>query len=398
MSDITEALQGDELVVLCAANNWDSMYVADHHIAVQLSRSVPVLYVDPPLSLLTPLRRPDLRDSVEGPRIRVLGPNLIRFTPIVVPYPERRGLVGISTALARRRLRSVVESLGLPVRALINGWPLRGMEGACGEALTVFWAQDDFAGGAELFGLDGARLAQGEAKRAERADLVIAANPGVADRWRAAGRPVELIPYGCDAERFAAVEDETPAADVQLSGPIVGVVGQFNARTDLALLEAVAARGHSLLLVGPLYEGWEVERFERLCALANVQWVGRRPFEALGSYLRHMDVGLVPYADTAFNRGSFPLKTLEYLAAGRRVVATDLPAIRWLDTPLIATASEPLPFADAVDAAVAAPWTAAERAERTAFALGRSWQVRGAETARALGIEPAGAAAELAAA
>jgi teichuronic acid biosynthesis glycosyltransferase TuaH len=31
----------------------------------------------------------------------------------------------------------------------------------------------------------------------------------------------------------------------------------------------------------------------------------------LPGYLRMMDVGLVPYRDSPFNRGSFPLKTLE---------------------------------------------------------------------------------------
>jgi len=56
-----------------------------------------------------------------------------------------------------------------------------------------------------------------------------------------------------------------------------------------------------------------------------VRWVGPQPYGALPGYLRLMDVGVVPYRDSAFNRGSFPLKTLEYLAAGRGVVATD----RW---------------------------------------------------------------------
>jgi teichuronic acid biosynthesis glycosyltransferase TuaH len=376
---------GGELVVLCAANNWDSMVVADQHIAMQLARHTPVLYVDPPLSRLTPRNRPELADALDGPRLRPLAPNLVRLTPVVQPGPHRPALLGLTTWLVRRHLRAAVEELGLPVRALLNAWPLLGVEGACGEALTTFWAQDDFTGGAELFGLDGERLAAGEVRRALGADLVIAANPGVAERWAEAGRSVELIPYGCDAERFAAVDEHPPADDVGLDGPIAGVVGQFNARTDLALLEAVARRGRSLLLVGPLVEGWaDTTRFERLVALPNVRWVGRRPFEALPSYLRLIDVGLVPYADTAFNRGSFPLKTLEYLAAGRRVVATDLPAMRSLATDLIVVAEGPEAFADAVDAALAGTPTAGERAERRSFAQARSWSVRATEIARAI--------------
>jgi glycosyltransferase involved in cell wall biosynthesis len=385
---IDEVLDGDSLVVVCAANNWDSMRVADQHISIQMARTSPVLYVDPPLSRLTPRRNPELRGCLDGPRVRVLAPNLVRFTPVVPPGPQRPGISPVATAIVRRRLRAVVESLGLPVQALLCAWPLRAMEGSCNEALTVFWAQDDFTGGAELFGLAGRRLARGEARRAARADLVIAANPGVADRWRAAGCAVELIPFGCDAERFAGVDDESPATDVHLQGPIAGVVGQFNARTDLALLEAVAARGCSLLLVGPVYDGLDPGRFEKLVELSNVQWVGRQPFEKVASYLRVVDVGLVPYADTAFNRGSFPLKTLEYLAAGRRVVATDLPATRWLATDLVAVASEPRAFADAVEAAISSRASADEVAERRRFAAGHSWALRALDMARAVGRAP----------
>ena len=103
-----------------------------------------------------------------------------------------------------------------------------------------------------------------------------------------------------------------------------------------------------------------------------MRWVGLKTSDALPSYLRAMDVGIVPYRDSRFNRGSFPLKTLEYLAAGRAVVSTDLPAIRWLATDLICIA-EPASFADEVDRLLAMPRTAALLAQRQAFAARHSW-------------------------
>ena len=53
----------------------------------------------------------------------------------------------------------------------------------------------------------------------------------------------------------------------------------------------------------------------------------------------------MPYGRTEFNKHSFPMKTLEYLSAGRPVVATSLPAIRWLDTDLVPLADTPEAFA-----------------------------------------------------
>jgi len=110
-----------------------------------------------------------------------------------------------------------------------------------------------------------------------------------------------------------------------------------------------------------------------------VTWVGPKPFGALPGYLRVIDVGLVPYRNSAFNRGSFPLKTLEYLAAGRGVVGTGLPATRWLGTDLVRIADQPAAFADAVEREAARPRTAALAATRREFAARHSWARRAAD-------------------
>ena len=96
-------------------------------------------------------------------------------------------------------------------------------------------------------------------------------------------------------------------------------------------------------------------------------------------YFRLIDVGLVPYGDSPFNRGSFPLKTLEYLAAGRGVVASDLPATRWLGTDLISIASEPGDFADCVERLLAGRPPRDLMARRRALAARHSWANRAAE-------------------
>jgi teichuronic acid biosynthesis glycosyltransferase TuaH len=397
------ALPGDwdGLVVFHAANSWDSVKFADQHLAEALSRLVPVLYVDPPISFLTPLKRPEARAALRQPRLRLLAPGLARLTPVSLPGMERPGMAAITTVLVRRAMARAARLLAGRdgVRAVIAASVLVPTLGACGERLGVYWAQDDFVGGAELFGSSAERISAGELRLAAAADLIVASNPVVADAWRGRGRAdTLLIPFGADAERFAATDQAPPAADVELPAPVVGFVGHLGDRIDLGLLEAVADGGHSLLLVGPRHPRFELERMEQLLARANVQWVGPKPFEALPSYLRAIDVGLVPYADSAFNRGSFPLKTLEYLSAGRPVVATDLPAIRWLVEQaagrkgLIEVASEPVAFAAAVERALAGGREADDPeavARRRAFAAEHSWAKRAEAFAAALGVAPA---------
>jgi teichuronic acid biosynthesis glycosyltransferase TuaH len=369
----------DGLVVICAANSWDAMKMADQHMAEQMARLVPVLYVDPPMSRLTPRRNPEAAASLEGPRLRVIAPGLARLTPVVQPFPSRRGMTPVTNALLRRILTKAVARLGATPRAVVSAWPLHPVFGSCDEHVGIYWAQDDFAAGGPLFGVDATRLLAGERRTAAAADAVVAANPDVAAMWRARGHVTHLIPYGADVTAFEAVEQLATPPDVTLPRPIVGFVGHINARTDMDLLEAIAGRGRSLLLVGPYTQGFEPSRWASLLGLSNVEWVGSKPFDALPGYLGAIDVGLVPYGDTAFNRASFPLKTLEYLAAGRPVVATDLPATRWLNTGLVTMTSGADAFADSVDRWLGTTRTPAAVRERRAYAGNHSWHARAQE-------------------
>jgi teichuronic acid biosynthesis glycosyltransferase TuaH len=117
-------------------------------------------------------------------------------------------------------------------------------------------------------------------------------------------------------------------------------------------------------------------RLAPLLARPAVQWVGAQPFARLPEYLRLAAVGLVPYTHSAFNEGSFPLKTLEYLAAGVPAVTTDLPASRWLATPLVRIASGVGSFVDAVRAAIAEGTAPDARERRRRFASEHSYANR----------------------
>jgi len=376
--------QWDGLIVLCAVNSYGGVKMADVHMAEQLSRLAPVLYVDPPMSRLTAARHPDAAEALRGPRLRLQQPGLARLTPVVQPFPSRPAATGMTSALTRRYLRRATARLGGRVRAVFSGWPLYPVFGSCGEQVRAYWAQDDFVGGAALLGLNAALLDRRERQVAAGADLVVAANPLVADTWRERGVQPVLVPFGADVDAYLDTERAALPSDAALPGPVAGFVGHINDRTDLRLLESIADRGRSLLLVGPKDPAFEAARFDALQRRDNVRWVGPKPFGKLPGYLRMIDVGLVPYRDSPFNRGSFPLKTLEYLAAGRAVVSTDLPAARWLATDLVCIAAGPSAFADEVDRLLAQPRTPALMARCQAFAARHSWARRAADIYQAI--------------
>lgn len=375
----------DDLVVICAGTSWDGIWYPEKHIADRLSSVAPVLYVDPPVGRVPEGGQP-VASRLGQPWLRLVRPNLARLTPVVLPGMHRIRAVELNEILARRCLRRAVSQLTNRVRAVVVAAPAYPF-GVCGERLRVLYATDDFVAGARLMGLPVSQLQRTERRQARSVDMVLAASEALVDKWRSLGHDAVFVPNGCDVEMFARTDEAPCPGDVKLPRPIAGFVGHLSDRIDLDMLRTVADRGISLLLVGPRQSTFEMSRVDRLLSRPNVFWAGPRPFETLPSYLGMIDVGLTPYADTDFNRASFPLKTLEYLAAGRGAVASDLPAVRWLDTELVRIAATPESFGDAVEDELrrASPPEVVSR--RRDFARRHSWSARTAQFAAALGVQ-----------
>jgi teichuronic acid biosynthesis glycosyltransferase TuaH len=370
-------------IVYCAGTPWDGNRGTDQHIAERLARVAPVLYVDPPVWR-------GHFPSVAPGALDLVRPGLARVRPYGVPGTTRAILHRVNDLRVRRAVGRALATLGGSARGLVVA-VCRDLLGATPGALTVFYGTDDFVAGAELMGNSPARVARQQDHNLDRADRIVVVSEQLAEQWRAPGRTIDVIPNGVDGAAFAGVDDLPFPTDVHLSGPIVGLVGHLSDRIDITLLEAIAARELSLLLVGPRQPSFRTEQLDRLIARPNVQWVGPQPFSELPRYLRAIDVGITPYPDTAFNRGSFPLKTLEYLAAGRAVVATDLPSVRSLDCHLIRIAAGPDAFAAAVESALAQPRTSELIAARREFAAEHSWDARADAFSRVLGLRAASA-------
>ena len=339
----------DGMIVVCAAVRWDGVKMQDRQMAEHLQAHAPVLYVDPPVSHLSWLKNPAVAASMKRPRVRVLGPGLAHFTPIVPPKPMHPAVIPIATWAAKRQLGGAVRALGGQVQAVITTWLFLDVYGVCGEQWRVYSWSDDPVGAARLWGQSADRLAAADERLARASDLVVAVNEGATQRLPGARTsrdvPTKRLrpsPIRRHRRRRRRARRAPRESDRRLRRP------PQQPHQDLALLEAVADSGVGLLMIGPKDSTFEPERFARLIAQPNVAYLGPRPYKALPSYLKLADVGLVPYAATEFNRWSFPMKTLEYLAAGRPVVATSLPAIRSLDTDLVTLADTPSEFAASV--------------------------------------------------
>jgi teichuronic acid biosynthesis glycosyltransferase TuaH len=316
-------------LVWMAAAPWHGIRGTDRNLATALSQHARVLWVDPPVSPLMTAARRGTASRRLAPQLSVVDDRLTRLTPVALPGLTRPGVRTTTAPLLRGQLRWALRRLAIAPCAVV-ATHLDDVLGRWGsDVVSVLYGTDDYVAGAQLLGLSAGRLRKQERAALARADIVAAVSQQLADRWRDLGATPAVIPNGCTTAN-AAQRWELPRGVRDLPRPLVGLVGQLTERIDLALLESIADAGFSLLLVGPHDPHWEPRRFAALAARDSVYYAGLVPAGAVPSYLAAIDVGITPYADTAFNRASFPLKTLEYLAAGRPAVATDLPAARWL--------------------------------------------------------------------
>jgi teichuronic acid biosynthesis glycosyltransferase TuaH len=395
-----------EVVVLCGATRWHGVRLLDQHLALGIAKYTPVLYIDPPL----PWRPSGTKaasaavepvDTHPADGIEWISDRIALVTPRVLPGHQRPGIKAVTVGLVRRTIKRTIAELGNPrVRATIVP-SLNRYFGAAGEERKVFYASDDFVAGAELMRLSPHRLQREMRRQPRDADLVVASSPALAETFRASGHDPMLLPNGVDDHTFARTDEVGPASDVWLPQPIAGYIGHLSSRIDARYLKAVAERGHSLLLIGACPRVGMSDELQSLIERPNVAWVGPREFVDLPSYLQLIDVGLVPYADTMFNRASFPLKALEYLGAGRPVVSSPIDAMDWLrrqhgdEAPRngarltdddLSVVRDPEAFADRVEKAFVGGRDEAAIARRRAVARSHSWDSRFAELAVALDL------------
>jgi len=393
--DATDVTQDTPSLVWMAPVPWDGIPGSDRQLALAMTRHARVLWVDPPVSALTPAR---VGGEVGGgllPSLSEAADRITRLTTVALPGLSRPGIRATTAPLQRAQVRWALRKLGIRPAAVVAG-NTEDVLGRQAGAVNVLYCTDDLVAGAALMGLSAARLEAQDRRALARADVVVVVSPTLAGRWAALGAAPVLIPNGCAADRPAAPVPAPAAAG--LPRPVAGLVGQLSDRIDMAILEALSEAGFGQLIVGPHDQRWEPRRFAALTARPGVHHAGRVAGDAVPAYLAAIDVGVTPYADSAFNRASFPLKTLEYLAAGRPVVSTDLPGARWLLADLasvdpapeqvLSLARGPAEMVAAVRRMTAQPGGPGLAARCRSFAARHSWARRADALAAAIGLAP----------
>ncbi len=354
--------------IIYLAGEWDQFF--KRHLIHELARQLPqsrILCVARPMCLTTTLfRRPrEFLDWLHQPgQITALDENLLFFRPGILLHDHLAGHVPFACQINRqwlqRQLHLAVGWAGLRSGYLISliydPFQLEYLD-LIGESFSIYDCYDEYTAWAEIPFLRTKRpVLKREQAILKKVDLVFVVSEMIQRRVEKVRHRVHVVPNGVDIRHFGSVED--PIMDIasdmaRIPHPLVGYLGNITSRIDFDLLIRLAATRPewSIALVGGVSEqGFSIPN--SLTKLPNVYCLGASPYEKLPGYLKAFDVCIVPYAvDNPLNIHCSPLKLYEYLATGKPIVSTDLPAVRAFDG-LVGIAKDTVEFERQVAAAL----------------------------------------------
>ncbi|MGR0159873.1 glycosyltransferase [Paenarthrobacter nitroguajacolicus] len=367
------------IIVYISGTRWDAVQGTDRLLAEALASRADVIWVDQPVSAA---RYSDVR--------RYCLNSLLGITEPVAPAVRRLripALPGFSRPLVRRATEAIAQwtvgkaaardaghIVGVVIASPIVAFP------AHLEAPRMLHLTDDWLGSADLLGLSRTHVGRMLKQNLESADIISAVSPDLAEKIsNFSGRSVELLPNGC--------RTPVPLETSTERQPVAALVGQLNERLDFNALQALGRARIPMVVLGPRTDRDASTRrnLDDFLSLPCVDWRGEVSPSAVAKVLGTVSLGLTPYADSEFNRSSFPLKTLEYLAAGVPVVATDLPATRWLKSDFVSIATSSADFMNLVQSGMRSQLTLAQRRAIQSTAQAHTWDVRASKLLSLLG-------------
>ncbi|MGC4757800.1 glycosyltransferase [Micromonospora trifolii] len=353
-------------VVIFSGTPWANGAHRQHALARELTVDHAVLFVDPAGHL--PRWRVQVRQVADG-LWQCAAPALLPFGRHLPPVNR------VNRWLAARVLRRWFQRREASVRLLWLDEDLAAPVAArLGASAVVYDATDLDWTFTRPWNRRHLRSALRSAVGA--ADLVLASSTALPERMPASDPAPVVLANGCDPDRFSPDGPVAPWL-LSLRRPLIGYSGAVDTRAFDADLVAAVARAHpewTFVLIGPSTRAGRAP----LAGLSNVVLVDAVRFADVPGILRACDVTIIPYRVGGLIDYVHPKKCYEYLALGKPVVATPLPALRALgDT--IALAADPPSFASALADALNRGGAPDDAARRREVATRNSWSARGVQ-------------------
>lgn len=318
-------------IVCISSVDWEPLWTRKQQIMSRLPKSHRILYVEPPISFLSPFKDPGVAFKKEMARtgLRTLNDNICLLSPpVVLPFGSRfPGINQLNQRKIARMIREAMQELGFKNSVL---WTYLHTSchllGQLNEVMRVYDCVDEHSA---YDGFNPELVKAMERQLLLGCDLVFCTARGLYEDKKPYCPRIFLSPNAADIKHFrSADEAHTPVADElkNLPHPILGFVGAIKEWIDLDLIHHVASqmKHGSVVMVGPVGANIDISPLQEQ---NNIHFLGHRDRQLLPRYLKGFDVCLNPFRDNELTATVSPLKFYEYLASGRPIASVPMPEI-----------------------------------------------------------------------
>ena len=319
--------------ILCFASGYDAPPTSKHHVMHILAERNTVLWVNYHASRAPSASASDVAHIARKLRQVFAGlknprPNLHVLTPMVVPLPASAWARKLNRAMLVHQIRRALRRIRTgPVQLWSFTPDIAYLLGRFGEEKVLYYCVDDHA---SFTGYDRKQVLRDEQELCRRADMVVTTSMAL-QKAKAPWNPnTLLVPHGVDYEHFAQAVTENlpePADIADIPHPRLGFFGLIRDWVDLDLLAEVAARREDwhFVLIGDADSNVNLGKYS---SIANMHFLGRKPYAELPPYCQAFDVGLIPFKTNDLTLAVNPIKLREYLAAGLPVISSPMPEVK----------------------------------------------------------------------
>ncbi|SDA15514.1 Glycosyltransferase involved in cell wall bisynthesis [Methylobacterium sp. UNC378MF] len=288
---------------------WGFVWQRPQHLLVRAAQSFDVLFIEEPVF--------EAEDDADRLRIQEVAPGVVVAVPVLSPANAYRA-DRLQADLIRDHLR------GRPITRQVFWYYTPAAISISADLprdLTIYDNMD------ELSAFQGAspELIAQEADLLDQADLVFTGGRSLYEAKRDRHDALHCFPSSVDAAHFHRARETghpDPEDQAGIPHPRLGFFGVIDERLDRELLAAVADQRPDwhVVMIGPVVKIDPASLPRR----PNIHWLGPKSYAALPDYLRHWDLGFMPFAQNEATRFISPTKTPEFLAAGLQVVSTPI--------------------------------------------------------------------------
>ena len=387
-------------IIIIGQQPWDIEIGSNcKNIALELSKTNKVLYVNSPLDRITKLR--DKSDPRILKRLRVINREETGLVKIqdnlwnLYPDCMVESINWIDNSLLfdlvnrynnhkfAKSIKKAIHQLGFDNYILFNdneifkGFYLKQF---LKPTLSIYYSRD-YMVGVDYWRKHGLKR---EPMLIADSDLCVANSTFLSDYCRQYNKDSYYVGQGCDLDIFVENKIQSDTKDLSVKRPIIGYVGALQSiRLDIDIISYIAASRPywSIVLVGPedpVFRSSDLHKYE------NISFMGSKPINELPDYINAFDVCINPQLINDVTIGNYPRKIDEYLAIGKPVVATETKAMDSFSN-FVYLAKSKEDYVKLIERALVEN-SEILKAQRKKFALGHTWKNSVSEIYKAINL------------